>query len=301
MRALAPGKVVISGAYAVLEGAPSIVSAVDRYVVADSSKAALFITDEVRAAELESVPWFDATELRAHDRKLGLGSSAAILVASIAAVELARDPTLCDASLATLVLPRALAAHRRAQPDGSGIDVCSSCFGGHRLVMRRGDVLDHEPISLPSRLHLQVWAAPSSCSTAAMLAALREYRQQYPREYHRHIREQFEASERAADAIRNDCAGSFVKSLSEQRLALQSLGRGARVPIVTDEVATLAEVAGLEAAAVLPAGAGGGDIAIFAALQPPSERLKQLAAALRHEALSVNLGVRGVHSAAAEC
>ena len=33
--ARAPGKVVLSGAYAVLEGAPALVAAVDRYVVAD--------------------------------------------------------------------------------------------------------------------------------------------------------------------------------------------------------------------------------------------------------------------------
>src|SRR5690606_12116062 len=37
MKTKAPGKVVLSGAYAVLEGAPCIVTAVDRYVYADSS------------------------------------------------------------------------------------------------------------------------------------------------------------------------------------------------------------------------------------------------------------------------
>ena len=35
MRARAPGKLVLSGAYAVLEGAPALVAAVDRYAVAD--------------------------------------------------------------------------------------------------------------------------------------------------------------------------------------------------------------------------------------------------------------------------
>jgi phosphomevalonate kinase len=36
MKARAPGKIVISGAYAVLEGAPSVVTAADRYVTADT-------------------------------------------------------------------------------------------------------------------------------------------------------------------------------------------------------------------------------------------------------------------------
>ncbi len=38
MIARAPGKIVISGAYAVREGAPAIVAAVDRYAVADGAR-----------------------------------------------------------------------------------------------------------------------------------------------------------------------------------------------------------------------------------------------------------------------
>ncbi len=38
MRARAPGKVVLSGAYSVLRGAPAIVTAVDRYVEADDGE-----------------------------------------------------------------------------------------------------------------------------------------------------------------------------------------------------------------------------------------------------------------------
>ncbi len=39
MIAKAPGKLVVSGAYSVLEGAPAIVVAVDRYAVADTARA----------------------------------------------------------------------------------------------------------------------------------------------------------------------------------------------------------------------------------------------------------------------
>ena len=87
MRARAPGKVVISGAYAVLEGAPAIVAAVDRYAVADTARAPDFVSDEVRVAlGGRRAPLVDASALRADGRKLGLGSSAAILVASLAAL-----------------------------------------------------------------------------------------------------------------------------------------------------------------------------------------------------------------------
>ena len=89
MRARAPGKVVISGAYAVLEGAPAIVASVDRYALADTALSSNFVTEEVREALGDGpAPWIDASALREGGRKLGLGSSAAILVASLAALEL---------------------------------------------------------------------------------------------------------------------------------------------------------------------------------------------------------------------
>src|SRR5262245_30830565 len=73
MLAQAPGKIVLSGAYAVLEGAPALVAAVDRYVIADATRDADLVTPEVRAAIGSGrAPWFDASALRARERKLGL-------------------------------------------------------------------------------------------------------------------------------------------------------------------------------------------------------------------------------------
>src|SRR5262245_49593809 len=138
MNARAPGKVVLSGAYAVLEGAPAIVAAVDRYVVADASRHASFVTREVQAAidagDLSFAPWFDASALRAtddsgHSRKLGLGSSAAILVAFLAAV---LGASACEGAALEALSERAARAHRLAQAGGSGIDVTASAMGGVR-------------------------------------------------------------------------------------------------------------------------------------------------------------------------
>jgi phosphomevalonate kinase len=113
VRARAPGKVVISGAYAVLDGAPAIVSAVSRYAVADSARSAERETPEVRAALGDRpAPWFDAGELFARGEKLGLGASAAILVAALAALELEASGPLGRRHAVRLVLPRALEAAR---------------------------------------------------------------------------------------------------------------------------------------------------------------------------------------------
>src|SRR5262245_37809403 len=138
MIARAPGKVVISGAYAVLEGAPAIVAAVDRYVTADARRTADAVTPEVRAAlGNRDAPAFDARALRRGDNKLGLGSSAAILVASLGAVALRDLGPLSDDALAAQVFEPALAAHRAAQGGGSGIDVAASTYGGVLIAQRR--------------------------------------------------------------------------------------------------------------------------------------------------------------------
>jgi len=301
VKAKAPGKVVVSGAYAVLDGAPAIVSAVSRYALADASRTATFVTEEVKAAGLSPAPWFNAAELRAGDRKLGLGSSAAILVASLAAVQLAQQVYMDDESLAAAVLPRALEAHAAAQPLGSGIDICASCMGGTLIVTRKGDSVEHHSITFPPELFIEIWAAPNSCNTHDMLLRVRDYRRTHDDRYGRRMSEQSLASERAALAARVGDARSFISALRAQRFALEALGRDAGLVIVTPEVSELDELAANESATVLPAGAGGGDIALFAGLRPPSDRLRIAMASLNHAAIDVNYGVRGVHRVGGEC
>ena len=79
MRAYAPGKLVLTGAYAVLERAPAIVVAVSRGAYADSSRTSSSPTPEVRAAlGVDRVPHVDASAMFAGARKLGVGASASM-------------------------------------------------------------------------------------------------------------------------------------------------------------------------------------------------------------------------------
>src|SRR5690606_33184654 len=101
----------------------------------DSELEPARITAEVRAALPQGpFPAFDASELRDGDRKLGLGSSAAILVAALGAVRGAEFSD--DAGLRRAIEAPALRAHREAQGGGSGIDVAASIHGG-TLIARR--------------------------------------------------------------------------------------------------------------------------------------------------------------------
>lgn len=294
-RARAPGKVVLSGAYAVLAGAPAIVTAVSRYVIADTDVPAQLLTDEVRAALApgEVAPGFDASALRQGSRKLGLGSSAAILVASLFAVEAHAAPDVDPSVRRQRVLRRALAAHRVAQGGGSGVDVASSTIGG-TLVYRIGSgEPELSPVELPASLCFEVWTCPTSASTRELLAAVARLAVSFPDEHAHWIGAQTSAAVAAAASVAQGDAGGLLAALGAQFRALRGLGKAAGVPIVTPELDDLGPLAAAEGGALLPAGAGGGDIALFAGFSPSSSALREALTRRGHEQLDTELSAAG--------
>lgn len=295
MIARAPGKVVVSGAYAVLEGAPAVVAAVDRYVVADTSRAPDFTTPEVRAAiGARTAPWFDATALRAGDKKLGLGSSAAILVASLAAIA-SESGTVSDAELRKAVFEPALVAHRAAQGGGSGVDVAAATYGGTIVAVAAAGRLSVRSTSMPPDLHVEVLFAGVPASTPELVRRVKALKASSPAEYASVLAELDAAARAAVSAFESSSSAGIVAALREQLRGLSSLGRRASAPIVTPEVESLAEVARGENAVVLPAGAGGGDVALYVGPEPSSPAMRRAFVEHRHEVLDLALGARGVH------
>jgi hypothetical protein len=155
--ARAPGKLVALGEYAVLDGAPAIVLAVDRYAevavgratdgvcaltmyapdaverrFAPGNASGAELLDVVTAGVEPPLAWVATVDSRAFFaglEKLGLGSSAAVLCAwaggfrALARSEGRSAPELNVAELIDL--------HRRFQGGrGSGLDVAASCMGG---------------------------------------------------------------------------------------------------------------------------------------------------------------------------
>ena len=291
------GKLVLSGAYAVLTGAPALVVAVDRYALADSARPATFLTPEVHAALGErAAPWFDASQLRDGDKKLGLGSSAAILVASLAALELATDPALSDDALCERVYERAFLAHRTAQGGGSGVDVAASAHGGVLAARREAGTLALSRVQLPSGLHFEVWACSVSASTSAFLARIAEFAARDPAAHARCINAQAEAGEAALHAVKAENAADFVAAIARQVTTLTALGQAAGIGVVTRELAELAELAAAQGAAFLPAGAGGGDVAYWVGPSAPPRAFAARAQELGLSRVQLTLGARGVHA-----
>ncbi|WP_437322257.1 hypothetical protein [Sorangium sp. So ce394] len=325
----APGKLVLSGAYAVLEGAPALVAAVDRYVVADPARQADLVTEEVQAAidagALDRAAWFDASALRSAapdptagapagagapprgaSRKLGLGSSAAILVATLAARAAAAAPTMAAAAAAAASAGRpmpawdaralflaALAAHRRAQGGGSGVDVAASVYGGV-LCCRLGPdgALAVTPHALPGGLAIEVYASDASARTSAMLERVRALAARDPGAHGALLGA---AAEGARAAVTAADARAFVAALDRQVDALAELGDRAGAPIVTPALARLRPAAAAEGAALAPSGAGGGDVSLFVGGAPPSAAWRAAAAAAGLERVPMSLGAPGVH------
>ena len=292
MKARAPGKLVVSGSYSVLEGAPALVAAADRYAVAEVGVDPPLVTPEVRCAFEElgrsDYPGFDASALRSEDRKLGLGSSAAILVASIAAIW---PPDVPQDELAEGIFPLALRSHRRAQGGGSGVDVAAACFGGVIRCMLDDDAMDVMPHPLVDGLVVETWACPGAASTRQMLEKVRALREREPERYRERLDAAAAGAWAAADAR---SPRAFIDALGAQYDALGALGDDAGAPIVTTEMKTLDEAARDEGARFGPSGAGGGDIALFLGSGPSPTGFRSRAAAAGLSLLKLRLGAPGV-------
>ncbi|HEX9622419.1 MAG TPA: hypothetical protein VF989_19880 [Polyangiaceae bacterium] len=296
MRAAAPGKLVLSGAYAVLFGAPAIVAAVDRYAIADTRRAASFVPEEVRAALGDRpAPYLDASALRSGGHKLGLGSSAAVLVAALAALTLDERGNLEDDALCQAVQPRALEAHARAQGGGSGADVAASAHGGIIVATRVGADLRVERLGASS-LCFAAFASGRPASTRDLVRRVLDFSARDPSDFAGLMEPLKSAAKSASEAYRADAPEAFVSALAEQRQLLGELGNAASAAIVTDQVVSLAAIAERDGGAVLPSGAGGGDVILFAGPRQPSAALEEMARRAGLARLSLVLGARGVHA-----
>lgn len=154
----APGKLVIAGEYAVLDGAPAISLAINRGVkcavkpfreghpicttpAGDSSFVYPALSTISTPAFYEFQDWNPVKQLKGTE-KPGFGGSAAACVAS------------CYA--ANLPLEKAFALHHQVQGSGSGIDIATSIYGGMIWAENK------QYQEIPSILPVVVWTGNSA-------------------------------------------------------------------------------------------------------------------------------------------
>jgi phosphomevalonate kinase len=262
--ASAPGKLIIAGEYAVLDGSPALVLAVNRRAEVRFDPAARGISafldavadqiaadggDPTRAKQIAA----DSSAFYRDAQKLGLGSSAAVTVAATA---LALGSPLDRAR----VLEVAMAAHAQAQgargARGSGADVAAAVYGG-MIQFQPGPTPVVTPRTWPATLVLLPFFTGHSADTATLVAGMQHARQARPRP----VQEALDAIAIASKAACEGLAARLLENLGLAAFGMDRLADATGLPLVpacVTQVHTALRGFGI----AKTTGAGGGDVAI---------------------------------------
>lgn len=269
MQVLAPGKLFVLGEYAVVDGGPALVAAVDRGVRCRVQPGAALDTpgdNRFAKAALEAV---DAPERHyafsdwnpaALGGKGGFGGSAAACTAAAVAGSLAQGAPI-DAALCAL----AVSVHQQVQGSGSGMDVRASFHGG----LRRYQGLELSPPMAP-----HPFVAIYSGASAKTGPRVQRYKA-------------WSGRARFVDdsAALVDLFGAEPCSAMTQAYALlRSMAKQSGVAYDTPALSRIAALAQAHGGAAKPSGAGGGDVAL--ALIPDPQARASFTAACALEGLT---------------
>ncbi|HXS74338.1 MAG TPA: hypothetical protein VN725_09900 [Rhodanobacteraceae bacterium] len=335
IEASAPGKLVLLGEYAVLEGAPALVLGVDRRARAlledcaehercvdapdigvmgahwrmdnegrvrwmgldggEVKRLRLIATViEMLCAGDEPAPFRIRLDTRAFflddtRLKLGLGSSAALVVALAAALAAHRG---CERPTAQ----RLIAMHRMFQDGrGSGLDVAASLRGGLVAYRLHSSAPRIAQAAWPAQLQwCCVWSGRSA-DTGAMLRHMAAWRARAPASYGLLLRDLRLCAEAAAMAINAGNVAALLETISLYASGLRKLGEVSGVDIVSLEHRAIGACAAACGVAYKPCGAGNGDVGI--ALSEDPEQLREFRARIARAGfreIDLKLDVRGL-------
>lgn len=301
----APGKMMISGEYAVLAGAEAIVAAVDRRAYARAATPgaqpapaearAAFALVERALGPVGFEPMVDVSELRAKDAKLGLGSSAAAAAAASALALLSHGQDITTEAAKRRIFDVAWRGHQQIAPIGSGADVAASVYGGFLRFVRREEQAQIAPLAWPPGLRMHVVWTGQEARTSTFLERVAALAVAEP---HRHESLMLRLKDEAARFVRAVELGdtkAILASTDAYGRAMGALGDAAGIPIVNDTLRHVAELAARAGGAAKPSGAGGGDVAL--AMFPDDtaeERFRAMCYECNFALLLLELGAPGV-------
>lgn len=332
IEASAPGKLFIVGEYAVVEpGQPAVLVAVDRYLhvrlleravpvsLASSPhvQAAIAAVEELCAARGVAARHFEIqieSELDEDDgRKYGLGSSAAVTVATIAALDRLYELGLTHFERFKL----ALLATIEVSPRASGGDLAASTFGGwvfycspDRVALRahreaHGILAAFESelwrdceireLPAPTGASLLVGWTGSPASTEQLVDSVSASPKSGDHDALRlaFLAQSKELALNFAEALESGTsADDLFAIIRASRALLHRLSEDRGIVIETDTLAALCSIAEQYGAAAKSSGAGGGDCGIALA-KPENDIPSILRAWEQHGITHLDLDVAG--------
>ena len=327
--ARAPGKLFVLGEYAVLDGCPAVVAAVDRFVevslawqpgngVTEITSGAAhtrfanaelpleagplrFVIAAIRSV-LAQCPALAALDLAlditsrltaADGAKLGLGSSAAVTAGVVAAMFAAAGRSLETRADRDELFVVALEAHRRVQGEtGSGADVAASVYGGLILFQPLAPLAEIRLLDLPAGTRLLAAWTGEPASTPDLVQRYRAAGN--GRAKHRAA---FVDDSRAAvrEFITALASGAVsLRALAANQLLLERLAADMALPLITPPLRDLIQVARHQGVAAKISGAGGGDCGIALVDDHQAEALRQAWEAAGLVPLDLNIAPEGV-------
>jgi len=327
----APGKMFLLGEYAVLEGAPALLTAVDRRVHLTVAKAqgpcwhihapAIGIDGQrlhadgslpatLDAAMRDRLRVFDAVRATTAaagarpEQPLALHVDSSALqdgthklgLGSSAAVAVALTAALLQASGQQPGRDRlcrlAMAAHRRAQQGGgSGADVATSIHGG---IVSFADGTAQAAPDWPAELAVLAVMTGTGADTTELVQRVVEYGRREPARYRDQMGHLQTLAGEARQALTDGAA--FLALADDYFEALRALDAGARAGIVLEQHLQLATLARHHGAVFKTTGAGGGDLGLLFTYRGRPAR--QLITALDEHGMRripLQIGASGLH------
>ena len=304
IHARAPGKLFLSGEYAVLEGAPAIACAVGRDVtvrlshgdIAEAPEATQWREAGEQQLRLHGIGGFPAGGRMAIDSralhspdgtKYGLGASAAVAAAVTGALLASCGPLPGR----QLQLDLAKALHRQVQgPGGSGVDVAASVHGG--VISMCGDHV--QSLGWPAGLLCAVIWSGQDANTSKAIGRFHKALKNTSGPAAAALPRLATAASAVTTAWSGD-AGAVLAELEQYTVTWQELDRSANLGVFSLPHRRLFDLAHAEHCVYKPSGAGGGDCGLAFSCDPGRlERMRSSALKAGFALLDVDLAAQGL-------
>ncbi len=224
-------------------------------------------------------------EINGQKKKIGFGSSAAAVVATVAGLLNFHGYDIKNRQVKDTIYKLSTIAHFFAQGKvGSAFDVAASTYGG-MFVYKRFDPkwlaeklnsgssvkqaveekwpgFEVEELTVPEDFNLLVGWTKDSASTSAMVKQMDSFKTGKPEEYKKCYDNIANLVRELIPEWKNFNKEAFVEILKQNQNHLRELGQLSGVNIETPELKKMAEIANANGAAGKLSGAGGGDCGI---------------------------------------